>query len=111
MSDRVTTTNKSKQEFYRKAGAKKSRSQWIEKLKARVKKATHKPKPWQNVEKGKKPGQPRELKHKEQGEEAKPEKWYSSNEAHLDCKSKHKSIYKDLDDAKKVQQLQTINIQ
>ena len=51
------------------------------------------------------------MKHKEKGEEAKPEEWYSLNEAHLECKSKHKRIYKDLDDARKVQQLQTINIQ
>ena len=79
--------------------------------KAREKKAEHKPKPWQNVETGKKPGQPRELKHEKQGKGAKPGKWCSLNEAHLECKSKHKRIYKDLDDARKVQQLQTINIQ
>ena len=43
------------------------------------------------------------MKHKEKDEEAKPEERYSLNEAHLECKSKHKRIYKDLDDARKVQ--------
>ena len=56
--------------------------------------AKHKPKPWQNVESGEKPGQPRELTHKQQCEQQT-----------LNASQSAKAYYEDLDNERKSQQL------